>query len=290
MRILLFFITLMANTLAAQDFDWQGHRGARGLAPENTLPAFRKALDLGVKTLELDVVVSADGQVVVSHEAWMNPEICTQPSGERIGALEAKRFNLYKMAYAEIKQFDCGQKKHPRFPEQVSEPAYKPLLREVIEAADAYAQEKGRPLPFYNIEIKSEAKLEGLFQPDIALFCRLVYAIVKQTGITTRSTLQSFDVRVLQTLHKMDKSLTLAMLEEKPYRFSWNLFKLGFRPAIYSPYYRWVTARLVQKIHRKGMKIVPWTVNNPEDMQRLRKLGVDGIITDYPNRALGSEK
>ncbi|HSZ26331.1 MAG TPA: glycerophosphodiester phosphodiesterase family protein, partial [Cytophagaceae bacterium] len=98
-----------------------GHRGCRGIYPENTLEGFRRAIDLGINSLELDVVVSKDRQLVVSHEPYMNPEICLKPDGSEITPSEEKQYNLYTMTYEEIKKFDCGLKIHPRFPNQKKE-------------------------------------------------------------------------------------------------------------------------------------------------------------------------
>ena len=132
-----------------------GHRGCRGLRPENTLPAFLHALALGVDVIELDVVVSADNQVLVSHEPWLNPEICLGPSGQRIGGDATREFNLYHMLYADIRRCDCGQLRHPDFPEQLAMPAHKPLLSEVLMSLEAAAQQLGRTPVCYSIEIKS---------------------------------------------------------------------------------------------------------------------------------------
>jgi glycerophosphoryl diester phosphodiesterase len=142
--IKLFLFLLMAGSASAQyipKFDLQGHRGARGLMPENTIPAFLEALNYGVTTLELDVVITKDGEVLVSHEPYMSHEMCLKPTGETISAEEAAKYNIYKMTYAETQQFDCGMKPHPRFPEQKKIKATKPLLRNVVAASRRSHQE-----------------------------------------------------------------------------------------------------------------------------------------------------
>lgn len=275
--------------LTPAGFDLQGHRGARGLAPENTLPAFRKALDLGVTTLEMDVVISQDGRVVVSHEPWMNPAICTTPNGERIPDDEAQSHALYRMPYAEIAAYDCGSLQHPRFPEQEPESAKKPLLSEVIAMAEEAVDLGGRDRPvFYNIETKSRPSWEGAFHPDPKTFAQAVVDVVEDAGVARRATVQSFDPRTLRGVHRMDVPVRTALLVARSQEMglAGALGQLGFTPHIYSPDHRLVTERLLRKASERGVQVIPWTVNAPDRMQHLVALGVDGLITDYPNRAL----
>ncbi|WP_022836011.1 glycerophosphodiester phosphodiesterase [Salisaeta longa] len=267
-------------------FDLQGHRGARGLAPENTWPAFKKALALGVTTLEMDVVISQDGRVVVSHDPWMSPAFCQTPDGAPVQSLQHV---LYQMPYARIRQFDCGQRPNPEFPEQQLTSAPKPLLRTVIERAEAYTRTHDRPAVFYNIETKSRPGGDGQLHPPPDTFAQAVYDVLQATGVTARSTLQSFDVRTLQVAHRRDWPIRLALLVADgwgPDTLPEQLAALGFTPAIYSPEHTLVDAALVEAVHERGMQLIPWTVNDPDRMRRLIGLGVDGLITDYPNRAL----
>jgi glycerophosphoryl diester phosphodiesterase len=267
-------------------FDLQGHRGARGLAPENTLPAFRRALDLGVTTLELDAVISADSQVVVSHEPWMSATICTQPDGTPVPPDSRAQFNLFEMPYARIAQFDCGRRGHSDFPEQEAMPAVKPLLRDVIQMAEAYVDSTGRAPIFYNIETKSQPEGDNTFHPEPDAFAQLLYDVIDQEGITERATIQSFDPRTLRVARDIDPSLSLALLVGRDGgSLVENVDSLGFTPTIYSPNYQLVDAEMVQAAHKRGMELIPWTVNERSDMERLQQLGVDGLITDYPDRA-----
>lgn len=278
----------MTEKTAPAQFDWQGHRGARGLLPENSLPAFLHALEYpAIRTLELDVVISADQQVVVSHEPWMSAEICTRPDGSPVSD---DTINMYQLTYAQIRQYDCGSRQHKRFAEQRPLPTYKPLLSEVIAAADARARELQRPLPYYNIEIKSRPEHDGVFTPPPAEFAALVVGAIDSAGIADRVVVQSFDPRSIQAVYALNPRLTLAYLDESAGDLGSKLDTLGFKPAIYSPHHPLVSANLVREIHNRGMRIVPWTVNDSSRMQELLDIGVDGIITDYPNRIPGSRQ
>lgn len=273
----------MKNQLSV---DWQGHRGARGLLPENTIPAFKKALDLGMTTLELDVAVSADSQLIISHEPWMSAEICKKENGEEIGEEEATSIRIFELSYEEIKKYDCGTKAHSRFPQQEKRKTYKPSLKEMVQEVEAYAKEKNYPLPQYNIEIKSEESYDGIFTPEIATFVALTIKEIRDLGIEKRSNLQSFDLRALEEIHRQAPEITLAYLVEENENIEENLSLLSFLPEIYSPYHILVNQETMQVAKAKGMKVIPWTVNEKEEMKRLIDLGVDGIITDYPDRKI----
>lgn len=260
-------------------FDWQGHRGCRGLMPENSLPAFLKALEFkDVTTLELDLAISKDNQVLVSHEPWFNPSICLQPNGDSIAQKDAEKFLIFQKTIAEIRGFDCGSIGNPRFPDQQKIKTYKPTLREVVEAV--------RPLRAnirWNIEVKSQPEWDGLRHPPVEEFVRLVVAEIRALGLDKSATVQSFDVRALNALHRQAPDLKLAFLIENIQSLESNMDRLDFIPAIYSPYYLLVNKSLVRKCHSRKMQLIPWTVNDVKSMRRLVRLGVDGIITDYPN-------
>jgi glycerophosphoryl diester phosphodiesterase len=276
------------DTTRVVPFDVQGHRGARGLLPENTIPAFLRALELGVTTLEMDTAVAGDSTVVVSHEPWMAFPICSLPSGEPVPGDEQQQHRLIDMTYAEIARYDCGRRGHPDFPEQQPMAVHKPRLRDVIAAAEGYAATHGLPPPRYNIETKSRPEWDDTFTPDPATFTRLLYDVLVETGVKDRAMLQSFDVRTLQVARDLDPDWSLVLLIARDYDqgLAANLDGLGFVPDVYSPDYRLVDAALVEAVHARGMRLIPWTVNALEEMQRLKALGVDGIITDYPDRGV----
>ena len=265
-----------------------GHRGCRGIRPENTLPAFLHALALGVDVLELDVVISADGQVVVSHEPWLNPSICLDPAGHIITPSAPPRFNLFQLPYAIIRQCDCGQLRHPSFPEQASQPAYKPLLREVLTACEVATAQLQRSPVGYSIEIKSSLAGDDIFHPVPAKFLALVLAELEAAQVLARTTLLCFDVRILELAHQQRPSLATCLLVEDDLPWLVSLQRLGFVPTAFGPDFRTVTPAAVQELRTSfpTLRLVPWTVNELPDMRHLRALGVEGITTDYPNRLL----
>lgn len=251
--------------------------------PENTIPAMKKALDLGVQTLELDVVISKDNQVLVSHDPFMSSHIALKPDGKPVTAAEEKSLNLYQMPYAEIRKFDVGSRPYPEFSQQQKLPAYKPLLAELLDSVAVYVNAKGLPLPRFNIEIKSSPATDGVYHPEPQAFVDLVLAVCQSKNLGKRLIIQSFDARPLQLIHKQFPAITLSYLTANPKTLPENLATLGFTPNVYSPYYKTVTAETVKACHEQGMTIVPWTVNTKAEIDSLVQLGVDGIITDYPN-------
>ncbi len=267
-----------------ENFSWQGHRGARGLLPENTIPAFKKAMDLGMGTLELDIAVSADKQIIVTHEPWMSAEICLDKDGKEISETTGESLRIYEMTLDAITLYDCGTKNHPRFPEQEKMVVTKPSLKDMVIAVEAYAKEKNYPLPFYNIEIKSQEDYDTVLSPPIAEFVRLTIAEITELGIKERTNLQSFDLRALEEINKQAPEIIVAFLVELELDAPAALKKLSFKPEIYSPYYKLVNEDMMRVMKERDIKVIPWTVNETEDMVELINLGVDGIITDYPNR------
>lgn len=263
-----------------------GHRGCRGLLPENTVPAFLHAAELGVDWVELDVVISADSQVVVSHEPWMHHGICLDPQGDTISVANERGHNLYRMSVAEIQRYDCGSLDHSAFPGQERRRVHKPTLREVVEAMDEAALMGGSGAPGFNIEIKSDPAHYGTHQPRPAEFARLVMAAIDSLGLAGRAMIQSFDPAVLGAVHGLDPEIPLAMLVEQSDGLDADLQRLGFKPAAYSPRFRMADEALVRDLRSRGIALHVWTVNEPSDIKRMIALGVDGIISDYPDRVI----
>lgn len=267
------------------DFDKQGHRGCRGLMPENTIPAMLNAIGYGVTTLEMDISITRDKKVILSHEPFFSHEITTKPDGNFIEAKDELGFNIYKMNYDEVKAYDVGMKPHPRFPKQEKMKVYKPLLSDVIDAVNTDMMTRRRPFPLYNIETKTMPATDNIYHPAPAEFVELLMAVIKEKRIEEITTIQSFDFRTLQYLHKHYPEMKTAMLIENTDKRSLDeqIKALGFTPAICSPAYQLVNAELIKKCHEKNIKIIPWTVNDKAKIEELKKIGVDGIITDYPD-------
>ena len=290
MKRLTFFLTaltfLACKTLETKPvripkgFDWQGHRGCRGLKPENSLPAFLHALEFpAVTTLELDLAVSKDGQLIVSHEPFFNPAICLQANGTPFTDSTARQLPLMQLTSLEIRSFDCGSIGNPRFPQQEKMRVYKPTLREVILAVRAQ-----KPNIRWNMEIKSQPEWDGIAHPKVDEFARLLIEELRFHGIENLTTVQSFDTRALEAMHRQAPNIPLAYLIENQDPLEQNMTRLSFVPAIYSPYYLTVNKKMVNACRNRQMKLVPWTVNDVPAMRRLIRLGVDAIITDYPDK------
>lgn len=269
---------------AQMPFDLQGHRGARGLMPENTIPAMLEAIRLGATTLELDVVITADGEVVLSHEAYINADICLDPQGRSLSKSEAKKINIFELTYAELSTYDCGSKGHPKFPEQQKMPVHKPLLRDLFEVVERHLRENKLAPVHYNIEIKSEADGDGIWHPEVEVFAELVLQQVFKAGLASRVIIQSFDVRPLQYINRKNYPVRLALLNESPLGYQQAIKQLGFIPHIYSPYYKFLSKKLMTYAAQTGMQVIPWTINETDEMEKAIALGVHGIITDYPDR------
>ena len=273
------------ETYVKGEFDKQGHRGCRGLMPENTVPAMLHALGMNVTTLEMDVVITKDKKVILSHEPWFGREITTKPDGAYIGDREERKYNIYWMTYEETKTFDVGMKPHPRFPKQQKMRVTKPLLADVIDSVNKDMMTRRRPFPYYNIETKTNPEGDGVFHPIPEEFVELLMAVIKEKQIEDHVIIQSFDFRALQYLHQKYPHIKTAMLIEDfdKRTLEEQIKTLGFNPTIYSPAYQLVNEGLLKKCHAQNIKVIPWTVNDTAKIAELKMMGVDGVITDYPD-------
>lgn len=270
-------------TPAFPKFDTEAHRGGRGLMPENTIPAMLNALDLGVTTLEMDTHITADGKVILSHDDAFNPLFALTPDGKEMSKEEAHKYALLKMNYADITKFDVGSKPYSKFPEQKKMKVHIPLLESVIDSVQQYLKVKGKAQVFYNIETKSKPEGDNIYNPGPEQFVKLLMEVIERKKITPYVIIQSFDKRTIQVLNKKYPQVKTSYLVDNKKTVDEHLAELGYKPFIYSPAYKLVTAEMVQQCHAKGLKIVPWTVNTTEEIAALKALGVDGIISDYPN-------
>lgn len=287
---LLFFALILSTSVIAQTprpFSIEGHRGARGYVPENTIPSFKKALDQGADTLELDVVVTKDGKLVVSHEPWFSSNISLDKDGNRIAPEKQRDNNIYKMTYDEVKLFDVGSIGNKDFPMQEKMKVVKPLLKDVFAEISRYVKAQKLSAPRYNVEIKTEGPNgDDVFHPKFDAYAKLVYAEIKAGKMLKHVIVQSFDVRPLQELRRIDPKLPLALLVGNKDGVEKNLEKLGFTPDTYSPHFSLVDAAMMSLCRSRGMKVIPWTVNEIADLERMKPFDLDGIITDYPDRAV----
>jgi glycerophosphoryl diester phosphodiesterase len=261
-----------------------GHRGFRGLYPENTLTAFKAAAKAGADYIELDIIISKDSQVVVSHDPWFNSKTCTQPDNKKVK--KSNQRNLHAMTYAEIKKYDCGKRGNKKFPEQLKTEAYKPLLSEVIKTMEQYTKENNLPPIKYNIEIKSNSLGDGKFHFEPGITAALVYNIIKKFYIDDRIIIQSFDVRSLLAIHTLHPQLKTGLLVANLFSVKRNIHKLGFTPFCYNPAAKICKTKTIEQAHKMGCKVIVWTVNSEKDMKRFIAIKADGIITDFPDIAI----
>ena len=289
-------------SLPAAAFDLQGHRGARGLAPENTLAGFRTALDLGVTTLETDLAVTKDEVVVISHDPLLNADL-TRLDGQWIATAGPV---IRTLTLADLKRYDIGRlnpasKYAQQYPEQ------KPVDGERFPTIEEFFAMAGPDVRF-NIEIKTNPN-----KPELTLdperFAELAVTAIRKGNAGARSTIQSFDWRGLLASRRLAPDIATACLSIESNNFD-TVGRASAQPspwlggldlkahdssvpklakaagcAVWSPFWRNVTAESVKEAQALGLKVVPWTVNNPADMAQLIDLGVDGLITDYPDRA-----
>ena len=255
---------------AAERILVHGHRGARAVYPENTLPAFEYAIKQGADVLEMDLAVTKDGVLVISHDPHINPEICTGPH---------PGIAIHQLTLAELKQYDCGALKNPRFPSQRPVPGTRiPTLDEVLNLAPSGTFQ-------FNIETKSFPDRPEL-TPTPEVFARLMLDRIRTHKVEPRVIMQSFDFRTLHAMKKLAPEIRLAALYEgSPRPFVEIAKEAG--ATIISPFYELVTPEQVKASHAAGLEVVPWTANTPQAWQTLIGAGVDAIITDDPAALIG---
>lgn len=264
----------------------QGHRGDRGNYPENSIPAFISAVKKGVDVLEMDVVISKDNKVVVSHEPFMDSSYMLKPNGDTISQEKERSYMLYEMIYDSIKSYDGGSKVNVRFPDQKKMETHKPLLSEVFDTVAAFIAKEDLPKVKYNIEIKSQPGKYGKLQPFPKEFVKLVMQVINKKELRERVIIQSFDPKVLNELHAKFPEIATSYLVSDA-GIATNLSLLEFSPSIYSPNFKLVVNKaFVDSVHQRDMKLVPWTVNTTQYIDAMITLNVDGIISDHPERVL----
>lgn len=263
--------------------DLQGHRGCRGLLPENSIPGFLKAIELGVDTLEMDAVISTDKEVVISHEPFMSHEICLDPQGREFSSGEEIAHNIYKMTLAQIQAYDSGTKVHPRFLRQAKMKTYKPSLSQVVSQVDLKLEELGRSGIHYNIELKIRDEWDGIHHPPYQEFADIAIGKIRSLGILEFTTVQCFHIPTLKYMNQEYPEVKLVFLVDNKKTPTENIHALGYVPFIYSPNFGLVDHELRAYCSELKMKLVPWTVNEITDMERMMEFKVDGIISDFPD-------
>ena len=251
-----------------------GHRGCRGILPENSIEGFQKAIDLGVDGIEFDVVVNKDKQVVISHEPYMEQKYCLMPDRGKIKY--GKELNLFQMTQMEIEQFDCGSLYHPNFSEQKKLKTHKPLLQEVFSKIDFSEV-------MILFEIKSEKRYYGKYQPQPDEYVDIILKEVSNYVHRKNIVFMSFDANIINELHNKAPQYKLVYLTYSPFKSVKNSIKdLTIPPYAIGIYHPTISKREIKKAHELGIEVFAWTVNNCKDFERLKRYGIDGIITDYP--------
>ena len=289
-RILTFRILAACALVPASGalaFDLQGHRGARGMAPENTLPAFAAALGVGVSTLELDVGVTRDGVVVIHHDRRLNPDLARAPDGQWISAPGPL---LRSLAYEELRRYDVGRLRPgseyaARYPEQKpADGARIPRLAELF----ALVKKAGNDSVRFNIETKlSPSAPEETLPPGA--FARALLAEIRAAGVAERTTVQSFDWRTLQAVQQEAPGIATVYLTGRRragVSQPRSVHAAGGR--IWSPNYEELDSAELVEARALELRVIPWTVNEPAFIEKYLDLGVDGMISDYPERVRAS--
>ena len=268
--------------------DVQAHRGGAGLMPENTIEAMKHCLDMGVNTLEMDFVLSGDGKVVVSHESYFHHRYTTRPDGSLVQKADPKEY-LYKMTYDQIAKYDVGVRANDTYPDKACVPAVKPLAEDLITFVENYTKENGLSPVRYNIEIKSsQADGQSINWANYDKLADAIMRLLVKFHLDDRLVVQCFDARTLNYIQPKYPEINFSYLisNKTDLDFDGYMALLKFTPKWLSPHHSLVNEELIAKCREKGMKIVPWTVDKPEDIKRMIDLKVDAIISNYPDRVL----
>ncbi len=272
----LVFSSLIFMNVAEAKILVHGHRGCRAVRPENTLASMAEALRFGVDVLEMDIGITKDRVAILSHDKFINKDICQYEDGRAV----TEKIPIFSLTLKEVKKFDCGSLRNPKFPKQVPAPKEKiPTLEEVFQLVIKSKEPVAKTVEF-NIETKIEADTPEL-GPSPEEFSAIVIDVIKKYGMQERVILQSFDFRTLHAAKKTNPELRLATLVEG---FFSNLIKVARaeKPAFMSPDFSLLNAKKVEELHALGVKVVPWTLNKESEWRDAIEWGVDGIITDDP--------
>lgn len=259
--------------------------------PENTIAGMLAAIDLGVTTLEFDVVITGDSQVLLSHEPYFNPDITITPDGKYLTEREGLELNIFRMSYEQIKTYDVGLKPHPKYPLQIKLPTCKPLLNDLVTTVENYIAQNNLAKVIYNIEVKSSAAYDNNYHPAPSEYADLILESINNNDIKNKVILQSFDHRILQELNKKSADMKFAMLISATDKMpvSDHIARLGFTPAYIAAQHSIINDEFVRTVRKNNARILAWTVNEISRIIELMKMNVDGIISDYPDYFTSTE-
>ena len=265
----------------------QAHRGGAALYPENTVPAMINAVKIGVRTLELDLQVTKDCHVVVSHDPFVNSTKGLYPNGDRITKDYEDSLLIFSMTYDSLRRYDVGSLNNSCYPRRTNLKCAIPTLSDLIDCVETYTSSIGKSPVCYNIEIKSSTENDGIKTPDYKTFCDLTMEVLKEKKLKNRLCIQSFDPRSLNYIHQKFPSVILSYLvEDRGKSVADFLSELDFIPEIISPDHSIVDKEFVSAAHARNLKVIPWTVDKKDEVLRLNELGVDEIITNEPDSVL----
>lgn len=278
--IIILLISCFHVNAQKNSIQWFAHRGYLGLHPENTIKGMKKALHYKSTVLEMDLVITKDKQVVVSHDVMLNHKITLDSNGLELPV--DQKIAIYKRTYREIKTYDVGTKLNSAFPQQIRYKAHIPLFSELIDSVESYVKENGLQKPTYFIETKSKFDADSNYQPSPEEFIDLIMTVVLDKGIQDRVIVQSFDPRTLQVLHRKYPEIPLAFLTRRGTNMKANLEWLGFIPTYYSAKPELINKEFMKKCRKIGMLPIVGVFTDYKEFLHLKKLGVRGFIADYP--------
>jgi glycerophosphoryl diester phosphodiesterase len=280
MRFLIILSLLISLNTFAREIKVHGHRGARWHRPENTIAAFDYALEVGVDVLEMDLSVTKDNVLVLSHDPYIDPLLCLTKDGKRL----KKAIPIRTLSLKQVKQFDCGSLVNPRFKNQVLSPGEKiPTFREVLEFIKNSKYESAK-----KVEINVETKLipsKSELTPTPKEFAHLIIKAIKSYNFEKRTIIQSFDMRTLKQIKSYDSTLRVSQLTYQSMVDLVSALK-GIKAEYSSPNLHWINKEMVDLLHKNNIKVAPWTANRRDEWDYLISIGVDEIITDRPKELI----
>lgn len=288
MNHLLTRVLMMLLPSLCQAFEVQGHRGARGMLPENTLPSFIAAVEAGAHGIEVDLLMTKDEEIVIHHDFFLNPKICQYLDGSPIQEIAL----IKESTLTKLKELDCGSRPHPHFPGQRLIPGTSiPTLKELLHILSLESHPNAKMIRL-NLEIKSDPATPH-YIPTPDLIVKKIASIVHENGFANRVYYSSFDFGLLAEMRRQNADCTLGLILDEESLIAQGIDPFDWLPTVISiahslqattisPHYGLMTAEVVDRLHQANLRAIPWTVNHESICQHLIEMGADGIITDYP--------